>query len=217
MTQDVKAGKDRGRKPVDTPGYNLIGYEAVWAAIRELKIFTRAELVIHIAKNKSWSVNDNTVKDYLQRLVKGEFLTIKNREKRRGAQLYTYELTKDVGINAPRLKSDGTASIIGLGRLNLWRSMRILGEFDYRELAATASNDQVEVKETDSREYVKYLAKAGYFKQTKAANKHGGLARYRLLPSKITGPKAPQIQRVKQVYDPNLCQVMGQKEEVEEC
>ena len=217
MTQEVKAGTGRGRKPADTPDYNLVGYEAAWAAIRELKIFTRADLVIHIAKNKSWSVNDSTVKDYIYRLNKGGYLEISKIDQKGGARrLYTYKLTRDVGVNAPRLQRDGSISTMGMGRLNLWRSMKILKEFDYRELSATATNDLVTVKELEAKDYVIHLEKAGYLKKVKAANNAGGLARYRLLPSKVTGPKAPQIQRVKQVYDPNLQQVM-KREEVEPC
>lgn len=213
MTQAVKAGKGRGRKPADTANYSLVGYEAAWAAMRELKLFTRADLVIHIAKNKSWSVNDSTVKDYIYRLNKGGYLEVANVDKKGGARrLYTYKLIRDVGVNAPRLQRDGSVSTMGMGRLNLWRSMKILKEFDYRELSATATNELVTVKEIEAKDYVFHLEKAGYLKKVKPANNAGSLARYCLIPSKFTGPKAPQIQRVKQVYDPNLQQVMKRQE-----
>lgn len=213
MTQDVTAGKGRGRKPADTPNYNLVGYEAAWAAIRELKTFTNNDLVIFIAKKKCWSVNDNTVKDYVYRLKNGGYLEVSNIDQKGGvSRLYTYTLVRDVGINAPRLQRDGSLSTMGMGRLNLWRSMKILKEFDYRELSATATNELVTVKEIEAKDYVFHLEKAGYLKKVKPANNAGSLARYRLIPSKFTGPKAPQIQRVKQVYDPNLQQVMKRQE-----
>lgn len=213
----AKAGTGAGRKPADTAHYAEIGYEGIWAAVRELQQFTLADLIMAVAK-KNWSVNDETVRDYLRRLQRGGYLTVIKAEAVKGnLRTHTYELVNDCGVHAPRLTRDGSPSTSGMGRINMWRSMRILKEFDARDIAASASNDLVAVKLSEASDYIKHLHAAGYLKRVQAANHAGGMARYRLLPSMHTGPKPPQVQRTKRIFDPNLGRVVWREEEACPC
>ncbi|CAA0111503.1 Uncharacterised protein [BD1-7 clade bacterium] len=215
-------GKNGGKKPVHIQGTNLSGQDAIWAGIRTLREFDRKDLVIWVSNNKYRGVNDDTVKAYLQRLSKGGYIRVIDTKNYRGvAKAYRYILAQDCGIHAPRLKRDGTPSTLGRGRENLWRAMKLLGDFDWRELAMTASNDDVTVKPTEAKDYIKHLYRAGYLQCTQSSRSgsraNGSLAKYRLLPKKNTGPRPPQIQRIKQVYDPNLQQVVWSPNEEECC
>lgn len=208
------AGRARGRKPADTPNYQRVGYEAVWVAIRELREFTLTDLITHIGKKSCWSVNDNTVSDYVYRLKNGGYLSVSQRTPRsNGICQYTYQLVRDIGIHAPRLRRDGTESTQGLGRTQMWRSMKMLKTFDARDLSITSSNETTAVSEGEAKSYIQHLAHAGYLALVQAANTHGGLARYTLKPSRNSGPRAPQIQRVKRVYDPNWQRVVWDERE----
>ena len=102
--------KGMGQKPVDliASGANST-LDVMWAAIRKLGTFTRNDLICHI--NKTHRVNDYTVKSYIKRLIKGHYLAVKTISKARGCQReHTYELVKDVGLDAPRLCKDGSPS-----------------------------------------------------------------------------------------------------------
>lgn len=213
----AKAGNGAGRKPADTANYADIGYEGIWTAVRELQQFTLADLIMCIAK-KNWAVNDHTVRDYLRRLQRGGYLTVIKEEAVKGnLRTHTYELVNDCGMHAPRLTREGLPSVSGMGRVNMWRSMKILRDFDARDLCASASNDLVSVKLNEASDYIKHLHAAGYLKCIQPANNAGGMARYRLVPSMQTGPKPPQVQRTKRIFDPNLKRVMWREEEVSPC
>ena len=173
-----------------------------------MKTFTRKELILHVGKHHSQVINDETVISYINRLLKGGFLEVSKRAFNNPKAFNVYTLIKNTGVETPRLTKDGQPSKQGLGRENLWRSIRTLGEFNYRELAVTASTEKVSVSDTQAQDYVKHLKKAGYLQETQAASPSGVLARYRLAPRKNTGPRPPQIQRIKQVYDPNLGEIV---------
>ncbi|MEW6490806.1 MAG: hypothetical protein AB1578_23205, partial [Thermodesulfobacteriota bacterium] len=64
-----------------------------------------------------------------------------------------------------------------------------------------ASIEEHVVGEADAEHYCRYLAKAGYLARV-------GHRRYRHLPRRRTGPLPPQIQRVRQVFDPNTGEVV---------
>lgn len=186
--------------------------DIVWAAVRALKEFTHESLVLHL--DKQHRVVDTTIRSYVESLYKGGFIDITHTENLNGScRIHHYQLVKDVGIEAPRLTRDGKTCIKGVGRENLWRTMRILGDFNCRELAIAASTEETPIKENTAKDYIKHLYSAGYLLCVKEAvrSKNHQLSRYRLLPSKYTGPRPPQVQRLKQVFDPNLNQVMSEE------
>jgi hypothetical protein len=93
-------------------------------------------------------------------------------------------------------------------RLAMWRAMKIVKVFDRTELRVAASTDAVPVHGHNVKAYVQPLARAGYLQVIR----QGRRSRYRFIPTKDTGPRAPQIQRSGRVYDPNLGQVMWHPE-----
>lgn len=205
-----------GRKPAHLTAA-ASSQDVIWTAIRAKKgqPFTRADLIVYIAGRQYTGISDHTVNSYVQRLERGGYLEIVKSEQVRGiTRTNVYRLAKDAGVHAPRLDKNGNKSTQGTGRECMWRAMKIIGEFDARELAINASTDAVKVKENEAKDYVKHLFKAGYLHRTRES-KPGRLARYKLLPSKNTGPRPPQVQRVKSVYDPNLAQVVWPRSHTE--
>lgn len=205
MSQAV-IGKAKGRKPVD------MGIESsqdvIWTGVRTLGAFTQDELTIWIFNQGHKAINDATVKSYLDRLRLGGYLNVEVETVSNTMCKYHYTLLKNTGVETPRLSKKGKPVTQGRGRENLWRTMRVLNDFNFRELAAAASTEEQPVTEVASSDYVKHLCKAGYLHQISKSNKNGKLARYRLMPGRYTGPKPPQIQRTKQIYDPNLGEVV---------
>ncbi|MEJ1381371.1 MAG: hypothetical protein RPT95_10460 [Candidatus Sedimenticola sp. (ex Thyasira tokunagai)] len=177
--------------------------QAMWEVIRKIGKEGKLVTVRDVRGELPGSTGLHKVRDYMTGLAKAGYLKMQPQKK--VGELAQYELTRDTGIDAPRVRKDGTEVTQGKGREQLWRTMRILSSFDARELIHTAS---VKIQLSVAKEYVRYLHKAGYLVQTTKAKNGGGLARYRLLPSKYTGPKPPMIQRIKQVYDPNLGEVV---------
>ncbi|CAA0097770.1 Uncharacterised protein [BD1-7 clade bacterium] len=209
-----KPGNQQGRNAAHIPGSQQAGQDAIWEGIRTLKTFTRAELTLWLSKHKLRNINDTTVKGYIRRLNLGGYLTTETTSPSNGnCKHLRYTLIKNTGTEAPRLTQKGTPSKKGKCRENMWRTMKVISEFDYRELALASSNEQTTVSDANAKAYIKYLHKAGYLHRTKSGTTRGdsrkrSLARYRLLPSKNTGPQSPQIQSTTQVYDPNLQQVI---------
>ncbi len=177
----------------------LKGYEAIWQHIlnHKGKTFSVHDIEIHT------NVDKETVRDHIKRFMRGGYIEqvennlIKNN---------IYRLCNPVKI-APRLNRKGAESTQGLGREQMWRTMKMLGIFSKHDLAVHASTTSIQVKVTTAEDYIKFLNRAGYLVQIKKS-KGKCPAEYRFLTSKNTGYKAPMIQRVKNVYDPNLKKVV---------
>lgn len=138
------------------------------------------------------------MRDYMTGLVKAGILSVAY-----GARVglpATYTLARDCGVCAPRVRKDG-ALLPDSGRTRMWQAMHILGTFSVRELAAAASLQDAPVAYSEAETYCRWLCRGGYLQQI------GKLA-WRAIPARHTGPKAPQILRVKQLYDPNTARVV---------
>lgn len=108
-----------------------------------------------------------------------------------------YRLQKDVGRDAPRLKADGTPAREPLQE-TLWRTIKILHRFTAAELAAHVGMTH-EAREKTVKEYIRTLARAGYLKDA-------GGKRFVLL--KNTGGRAPRLYLARELYDPNLDEIV---------
>ncbi len=141
-----------------------------------------------------------TISSYLSCLVAARMVERQEPEASGGA--ISYRLLRDTGVHAPRLRRDGTPVVMGSGNDNLWRSMRMQKDgFTPLDLAVLSTNELITVSEEAAKSYCKHLLAAGYLKVVKQARPGHSQAVYRLI--KNTGPKPPQIQRVKRVFDPN--------------
>lgn len=190
------------------------GRQAIWEALRKMDRFTINDLW-HTTK-----IPKATIQSYVQSLALGGFIGQVGMKKARSGVLaqrssttfdsIVYRMVNDIGIEAPRLQKDGKPCVQGQRREQMWRTMKMLPDFNYRDLAVMATTEEVIVADLDARDYVKHLAKANYLALVEKAT-HLSLARYRLLPTRNTGPRPPMIQRLKTVFDVNLCKIMWQE------
>lgn len=193
------------------------GRQLAWAAMRKLKQFTLEDLELATKERNS------TLSWYLRSLCKGGYVEMVGHDTRRTAksggryatrnayQPAIYRLIKDVGYHAPRIKPDGSPITRGRAVENMWRVMKVLSEFDLHELADASSGNGVAVSASAAKNYMLYLEKAGYLRLLQKG-RPGAAARYALIKSRWSGPKAPMVQRVQQVFDPNLGQVVWPKD-----
>ncbi|MNZ56462.1 hypothetical protein D3C78_744090 [compost metagenome] len=191
----------QGRKPVHLSMQGgKDNRQRLWEALRENRDgFTWYGL------SRTAGVTDETANTYLRALHKSGYIAPLP-EARDTAGDRCFHLLRDVGAEAPRLKSDGTPSLQGLGTEAMWRTLRVLGELDAKQLAEHASI-AAETSVATAKNYLKWLKWAGYVQEV-VPSRPGRLARYRLAPGKYTGPRPPMIQKCGQLYDANLEQVV---------
>jgi hypothetical protein len=196
-----------GRKPVHLtmtakkPG----GRQAIWEAIRRLGTFTVPQVATACAGHPK------TVQGYVDCLLASGHVCKTIGVLAQGSDL-VLTLVRDVGVEAPRVRADGSPVTQGLPREQMWRTMRHkgTGDFDYRDLALWSSTEDVAVSEVDAQDYLKHLVKAGYLILVAPArsSKPSHPARYRFDPRRNTGPKPPMVQKMKTVFDPNLRKIV---------
>lgn len=204
-------GRGRGRKPIDRMA--AVGQadpqQAIWQAALTLTEFDRKALGIEVYHMCGRSVSDDATLSYLRRLVAGGFLEVVREEPLRGAAVRKiYRVIADAPFEAPRLSKDGKEVTQGKGNENMWRTMRIMGEFDAKSLAIHATTEETQVTLVAAKSYCKHLYRAGYLVMTRPNQGSKTLACYKLLPSRYSGPMAPMVQRIKVVFDPNLNRVV---------
>ncbi len=199
------------RKPIHLEAQGPKGdRQAIWEAVRGLHQAELSITVPDVRRQLSGGVPQGRVRDYLSALEKGGYLE-RIDEPRRTGQAVRYTLVRDIGVEAPRVRKDGTEPTQGRAREQLWRTLRIIGDFSAAELADAATTPGVAVAEPTAAEYCHFLEAAGYLRLTRQGSP-GVVARYRLVPSRWSGPRPPMIQRVKQLYDPNLGEVVYTRE-----
>lgn len=174
------------RKPIDKQQPTECR-QAIWDGIKSHP--EAAFTITEIAKYTRLEVS--TVRDYIIGLLKAGYL----------GGTKEYFLIKDTGVDAPRVRKDGTPVTQGRGRQQMWNAMRVLKTFTALELAFNASTEEHQTAESEAKSYCLALFKAGYLVRRKASQ-------YQLLAPMWTGPQPPQIQRTKQIYDPNLKRVV---------
>lgn len=194
------------RQPDHVPP-GLTGRDLVWAAIRESRTFVVDDLVA-LTRIKRGAVDD-----YVQALVKAGILA---KSGTRPSPLGNtgafpraeYSLMRDMGLDTPRVRKDGTL-LPTPGRQRMWRAMGILKQFSVRDLVATASLPEASISPHEARYYCRWLARAGYLHAA-------GPDRWTIVPAMRRGPRAPQIQRIRRLLDPNTGEIMCETEPVEE-
>jgi hypothetical protein len=176
-----------------------VGRQAIWQAIRTRRSFTARAL---------WGDTDipmATIKSYLKGLAASGHITPR-------PDFGGFALVNDVGVEAPRVTRDGKPVTQGLARENMWRTMKMLGsDFTAAELSIAASTEAVRVSEVDAKDYCRNLALAAYLiviSKGKGTGKGAVPSRYRFNRARNTGPKAPMVQRMQTVFDPNLGEIV---------
>lgn len=207
------------RKPVTTYAGGKGPRQMIWEAIRALTA-ARVEcwdegVVWHnLPRAARATVSAATIRDYRRDLCAAGIVAVVTPASPRTSG--TYRLVKDEGIEAPRVRRDGSRVTQGLAQEQMWRTLRMLaGDTNARELAAHAGTPAVPVAELAAKDYLLTLAKAGYLLTTKEGKglgygRGGVQARYRLKPTRNTGPRPPMICRTRVVYDPNEDKIVWQ-------
>lgn len=193
------------RKPVTEYAGGKGPRQRIWEAIRARDgEWTRYSIA------RACSVADTTVSTYVQALEKAGIVARAGETRINAlAAEVSWVLARDEGIEAPRLKRDGSRVTQGLAQEQMWRTLRVIGsDLNARELAAHASTAAVPVTVSAAEHYLTWLLAAGYLLRTAAGKGlgrpgKGTPARYRLKPARNTGPRPPMICRAKVVYDPN--------------
>lgn len=181
----------------------------IWEAIRAINASPK-ELTTYAVARKS-NQDDQTVRGYFRDMEKAGIVSKIRNVGRFDAE---WELLKDEGVEAPRITRSGKVSKYAAGAENVWRALRILGEFSAAEAAVAASVNGVSISEFGAHVYLSGLAKAGYV--TRRGGTAGFKTRFCLVPSRYSGPKHPIYQRdFDQVYDPNLDKVVWRKADPE--
>ncbi len=104
---------------------------------------------------------------------------------------------------APRLRKDGSPSACPHGQQFMWNAMRRLKSFDFSDLAAVASTDEVRISPATAQRYIGLLHRAGYLREVERP-RPGHRGRYRLCLD--TGPRAPRI--VRALHDVNTGEII---------
>lgn len=158
-----------------------------------------------------------TVRDYVIGLERAGYIKITQPHGTRTPK--RWKLKRDAGVDAPRVRRDGSPVTQGLAQEQMWRTLRMLagGDTNARELAAHASTSRIPVAEKAAADYLHNLALAQYLQCTrpgKGVGRGGVQARYRLITN--TGPRPPMVCRTDSIYDPNLGKVVWMRPVTEE-
>lgn len=180
-------------------GYRQRAWEAIRLAGLHGDTFSIAEIAAVADEDMP------LVREYCAGLIAAGFIVLV--EKPRRGQVARYQLARDNGAEAPRLKRDGSPLVKGLAEEQMWRVLRSPagGDIGALELAAHAHTEAVPVSVAQAGEYLEQLACAKYAGRLPARRGKAGaesLPRYRLIAN--TGPKPPMFARIDSLYDPNL-------------
>lgn len=168
----------------------------LWGIIRRVGAQGAVFGVSEIRGALRFPVKRDRVREYLLALEKGGYLAPVAATEEGGPG---WQLLRNPGIDAPRVRPDGSEIVLGAGREQCWRAMRILGTFSVPELVATASTPRWAIKPGEAQDYCDRLSRVGILQRYRAASDDRWL--YTLTPTRYTGPQPPQILRYKPARD----------------
>lgn len=188
----------RKRPVILRPMGRLTGRDTVWAVIRDLSggdaglAFTVRDIARRIQGGR------DLIRDYLHGLVKAGIVERASLPVQRvGA---TYRLVRDVGVEAPRITRAGTIDDTPTDQERMWQAMKALPTFAATDIQASTGITSARTV----RHYLADLERAGYLAVAHPPVSGRQLTRYRLLPSRNTGPRPPAVRRSGAVIDLNL-------------
>lgn len=202
------------RKPVDELAKNVHpqGRQAIWDAIRTLGADDQSFTVRDVFDALGWQVNFDTIRTYVNALVKAGIVNKVVRKSRYEANQLTL-VAKRQPTEAPRVRRDGSQVTQGQVNENLWRAIRTAKEaFDWEELTFYARTEEVNIAPGTTKKYLEQLALAGLVKVVKPSKGgnpcHANKSKYVFVKAKDPGPLPPQIQKKEQLWDPNSKKVL---------
>lgn len=212
------------RKPITTYAGGKGPRQTIWEAIRSLsvagcKAFTDQDVLGAIKSPHPPGITAGAVREYRRALTAADIVATVRPAIRVG-DTAKFALVKDEGVEAPRVRKDGSRVTQGLAQEQMWRTLRMMsGDTNANELVAHASTPAVQVHLAAAADYLQVLFHAGYLIRTKEGHGigRGGVpARYRMSPGRNTGPRPPMVCRTKVVYDPNEDKIVWQPKISEE-
>lgn len=180
------------RKPISELAGGQSPRQRIWANIRKITGGFDWKAITPV------DVPKRTVQPYLDGLVAAGFL-----EKTSLDDWHLYKLIRDNGIEAPRVRKDGSEVTQGSGNEAIWGAISVLETFDTHAITDISGAAFSTVKH-----YCNFLEHAGYLTVVTKGKGGSAASTYRTVKSRISGPRAPMITRLKVVYDPNLHQVV---------
>ena len=182
--------------------------QRVWEALRRASVTTADGCFCADELSRASQVEIAPVREYLKCLSAAGVVAPCQRPVPHadGRVRKSFKLTQDNGVEAPRLRRDGTPVTQGRGTEAMWAAMTVLDAFDHGLLA-----DIAQVKATTAASYCHALGKAAYLDvlipgQGKG---RGGIATtWAVNAVHRMKPRAPMITRLHAVYDPNIHQIV---------
>lgn len=188
--------------------------DRIWAAIRGcadlVSRFSVADIMVMSAERNSSSdlvtLREDSVATYLTGLHKAGYLGAAyptgNEIPPKLRCLRSYQLIRDVGVEAPAVGADGRPTRDGRDRQQMWTVARkYKGAFDRRMLAHDASVEGLVISDEQAKFFCRHLERAGYLQA--GAKKPRVFTRYHFVRSRDSGPRAPVIGRDLSVLDGN--------------
>ncbi|HPU10041.1 MAG TPA: hypothetical protein PK947_05875 [Ottowia sp.] len=184
--------------------------QRVWEAIRLLSdvsdFLTDGSFLVDDLSRKS-KVELPIVREYVRCLMAAGYLQWASTDDR-GPVKNRYVLAKNNGVEAPRVRRDGSPVTQGRGTEAMWGAITALDTFTHAELAQIAN-----VKPATAANYCGFLGRAGYLDLVRAGHGtgRGGIASvWRCALVHKHKPRAPMVTRLKVVYDPNVHAIVWQ-------
>lgn len=178
--------------------------QRVWEAVRarSLRIgFTADEL------SRATKVEYEPVRYYLKGWLAAGYIEILSGFTPGGRGVKNvYRMSRDNGVEAPRVRPNGAEITQGRGSEALWAAMTALDTFTAAFAAEIAQVSPVTAKTTCG-----LLGRAGYLVAIdpgKGLGKGGRPTVWRVAAVHRHKPRAPQITRLKAIYDPNVHQIV---------
>lgn len=178
--------------------------QRIWEAVRAraAEPFVAAEIA------RECELELEPVREYLKCLRAGGYLAVSDapRALRHAGVKNVFFLTRDNGVEAPRLRRDGSPVTQGRGTEAMWAAMTALDTFDFHLIAELA-----QVKPATAASYLHAIAQAGYLDvvtRGKGKGKGGVATVWAVAAWARHLTRAPMITRLKTVYDPNCHRIV---------
>lgn len=156
--------------------------------------------------SRSSKVEEGPVREYVKCLEAAGYLRHVAKVKEGSCVKSFWAMARDNGVDAPRVRRDGSEVTQGKGTQAMWEAMQSLGDFTSRFIAEIAG-----AKPSTAAHYCSLLGKAGYLDVLRpgyGTGKGGVATLWQLAMPHRHKRHAPMITRLKAVYDPNIHQIV---------
>ena len=182
--------------------------QRIWEAIRAWAGTGDGTFTVDVI-SRTCKVEYEPTREYVKGLAAGGFIRCLNPEASqaggRGVK-NVFELMRDNGVEAPRVRRDGSEVTQGRGTEAKWAAITVLDSFDFWLIA-----DIAQVKPATAASYCLALGRAGYLdviRPGKGKGKGGIATVWACAIAHRQKPRAPMITRLKAIYDPNTHEIV---------